>query len=156
VTVSSFALLLLFPALCQIVLKKRKVTSGSGNDGGVSMKVINNTNTTGKRSGPSPSSVPFLPNESSNSSQNRSKGSFSVKNNNVNLNNAKNLGDSKTGNIMINIDCKDELNKSELIDLEVGLHESNGSSDMLCTSKNWVELYLAIINWKWFTVSQSI
>jgi len=143
VTTSSFALLLLYPALCQLVLKKRKSSSNSTNSDGVPMKLMNNSN-----KDKSLSSTPFLSNCDSKLKSN------GMKNNNINLNNAKMSFDSKLGS---NLDKdNDQKTKSDFVDLEAGHHENGDCMvETLCASKNWVELYLIVINWKWFTVSQS-
>lgn len=67
---------------------------------------------------------------------------YFMKNNNVTLNNASTNNTTK-----LNFDKYND-DPGKFVDLEAGQ-----DSCETCSSRNWVDLYLALQNWKWFTVS---
>jgi hypothetical protein len=130
VTISSLALLFLYPALCQIVLKRLKVVT------------TNEKNQTIKKNNVKGPGIPLVQTDRKHSASDFTKG-YSVKNNNVTLNN------TTPSSVKININKHDEeAFISKYNDVEQGPQDSCES----CTSKNWLEMYFTILNWKWFTV----
>lgn len=107
-----------------MVLKKRKNSSDA-----VHLKVINNASNI---KGPG---VPLVPVENKISSTD-----YFMKNNNTTLNNG--LPSPLKGNI-----DKHEIPK--FMDLEAAVQSD---SLEICTMKSWVDVYLSILSFKWFTV----
>jgi len=170
----SLAVLIIFPAVCQLVLKRRKPNNRNINPIlGTKYNIGNNresgvnstTTTTTTNVNLSASTVPFLNKTSSNN-----KSCSNVKNNNVNLNN-KNSSSSFNKNVVITCDSKGEKVKSDVNygggggvgseDLKVPLNNDGGESGLSGTEvnpkkrRNWIEYYLEFLNCKWFTVSKS-
>jgi len=127
VTLSALALIVVYPALCEIVIKKNKLINSSVN----------------KSICTAPSTEAFL----------KTNGTCSgrlVKNNNLNLNKHGNrLADNKFNNLM------DNGLKKDNIDIESGTlnNNNNGGKNRLKdrVGKPWTHYYIALINWKWFT-----
>lgn len=135
VTISSFALLVLYPAVCQMVLKRRKVVSAPSTD--VKLKTMNNVKGPG---------VPLVQADKLNNppGSEMSKEYF-MKNNNVTLNNGS------TNNTKLNLDKYND-DSVKFVDLEAGNQRQQDSCET-CLPKSWVDWYLALLKWRWFTVS---
>lgn len=69
---------------------------------------------------------------------------YFMKNNNVTMNN------TSANNTKLNFEKFNE--DPAMVDLEAG----NQDSCETCAVKSWVDLYLLLINWKWFTVSHHL
>jgi hypothetical protein len=116
-----------------MVLKRRKVTNSSPTTE-VNMKTINNVKGPG---------IPLVENNKKNTDSEMTKEYF-MKNNNVTLNNG--LTNNTTNKL--NIDKYND-DTTKFVDLEAG---NQDSCETRCFSKSWVELYITLLNWKWFTV----
>lgn len=123
-TVGSLALLVVYPAFCQLVLKKRKMGTCSQN---VNVNVIN----ANIRNSNGPRSVPLQ----------------NFKNNNITLNNEKNEKDKQYSNLL-----KNEKNlKADDIDVEIANEEDDAIDK--CSARSWSSMYEQLTTLKWFTVS---
>lgn len=125
----SVALLVVYPAFCQLVLKKRKMI-GSSTSQNISVNVIN----TGSHK--------------STSSVSKSVPLTSIKNNNITLNNEKPGKEKQYCNLL---NEKNAIgNKADDIDLEHASDEEDGTEK--CSKKSWSTLYIQLLSWKWFSV----
>lgn len=120
--------MVVYPAVCQLVLKKRK-PPGHLNVQNVNVNVINtdNKNATGSL-----------------------KPLSSFKNNNISWDNEKN-GQDKSNCNLLNNERTDKTIRPEDIDLEIANDAEDGATT--CSGNSWPSIYLSIMSWKWFNVS---
>lgn len=120
----------MFPAFCQLVLKKTKPQTNANSQN----LSVNPTNGTGKSNG-SLRATPLN----------------TFKNNNVTLNNDRNGQDKQYCNLLNNEKASGEA-KGDDVDLEMGIEDDDGLEK--CSGKSWPSIYIDLMDWKWFSVSE--
>lgn len=120
-------MLVVYPAFCQLILKKKKSGSSSSQNSGANVA----------NSGNKPASGSLRPNVLN-----------SFKNNNITLNNEKNGQDKQYCNLLNN-----EKSGNRPDDIEIDMANDDDDATDKCSGKTWISLYLQILNWKWFSVS---
>ncbi|CAG7830272.1 unnamed protein product [Allacma fusca] len=149
---SSLAIIVIYPAVCQLALKRRKPSTNNScrNMNTPASKYPGNTRDSANVN-LSAQIVPFL--------SKSHKSCPNVKNNNVTLNNSNN---TCSNNVVINVDSvRDNQIKSDMnFDEESQKCGKEGGESGYCgenisekKKRNWVDAYLSFLNWRWFTVS---
>ena len=134
VSTSSLAVLVIFPAVCQLVLKRRKtnptrtpvisVVSHTGNNRNDNSNLVSQ-------------SVPFI-------------AKSNLKNNNVNLNNSNNIANGNKN--VLGCDLLKTQSDYDVEKAKLNTDEESGGEGPSTCSLSWIDLYLKWLDWKWSTV----